>query len=157
MTIYSVAASGTVKGTNYILQQDLHSTIRNQKHLIFSKFNFNTKHTYVIQCKYIFKYSSLKMQVYDSFINALIFLKEVRICVFFCDPLIFLCYQVTQTKAAIGEREGKIDNKTKIEIIKEEVRKIREEHQEQKEEEKKEIERVSNVLSELHPVEMSVK
>ncbi|XP_021919611.1 mitochondrial proton/calcium exchanger protein isoform X2 [Zootermopsis nevadensis] len=48
---------------------------------------------------------------------------------------------VTQTKAAIGEREGKIDNKTKIEIIKEEVRKIKEEHQEQKEEEKKEIER----------------
>lgn len=48
---------------------------------------------------------------------------------------------VTQTKAAIGEREGKIDNKIKIEIIKEEVRKIDEEHQEQKEEETKEIER----------------
>lgn len=60
--------------------------------------------------------------------------------------LILLFYQVTQTKAAIGEREGKIDNKTKIEIIKEEVRKIKEEHQEQKEEEKKEIERVSTIL-----------
>ncbi|XP_073812492.1 leucine zipper and EF-hand containing transmembrane protein 1 [Musca autumnalis] len=41
-----------------------------------------------------------------------------------------------QTKAAIGEREGKIDNKTKIEIIKEEERKIKEEMEEEKEEEK---------------------
>jgi len=54
----------------------------------------------------------------------------------------FLLYQVTQTKAAIEEREGKIDNKTQIEIIKEEVRKIDEEQ----EEEKKEIERVSMIL-----------
>lgn len=59
--------------------------------------------------------------------------------------LVFFCYQVTQTKAAIEEREGKIDNKTQIEIIKEEVRKIDEEHQEQKEEERKEIERVSMI------------
>jgi LETM1 and EF-hand domain-containing protein 1 len=58
---------------------------------------------------------------------------------------ILLFYQVTQTRAAIGEREGKIDHKTKIEIIKEEVRRIKEEHQEQTEEEKKEIERVSTV------------
>jgi LETM1 and EF-hand domain-containing protein 1 len=43
---------------------------------------------------------------------------------------------VTQTKAAIGEREGKIDNKTKIDVIKEEVRKIKEEREEQKEQEK---------------------
>jgi LETM1 and EF-hand domain-containing protein 1 len=43
---------------------------------------------------------------------------------------------VTQTKAAIGEREGKIDNKTKIDVIKDEVRKIREEREEQKQEEK---------------------
>jgi LETM1 and EF-hand domain-containing protein 1 len=64
---------------------------------------------------------------------------------------------VTQTKAAIGEREGKIDNKTKIEIIKEEVRKIYEEHQEQKEEEKKEIERVSKISFAFHLVDMSVK
>lgn len=39
----------------------------------------------------------------------------------------------TQAKAAIGEREGKIDNKTKIEIIKEEQRKILEEQEEEKE------------------------
>jgi len=39
----------------------------------------------------------------------------------------------TQTKANIAEREGKIDNKTKIEIIKEEQRKIKEEHDEEKE------------------------
>jgi LETM1 and EF-hand domain-containing protein 1, mitochondrial len=39
----------------------------------------------------------------------------------------------TQTKAAIGEREGKIDNKTKIEIILEEQRKIKEERAEQQE------------------------
>uniref|UniRef100_U5EUZ5 Mitochondrial proton/calcium exchanger protein n=1 Tax=Corethrella appendiculata TaxID=1370023 RepID=U5EUZ5_9DIPT len=48
---------------------------------------------------------------------------------------------VTQTKAAIGEREGKIDNKTKIEVIKEEERKIKEEREEekQKQKEKEEI------------------
>lgn len=40
----------------------------------------------------------------------------------------------TQAKAAIGEREGKVDNKTKIEIIKEEQRKIQEEQEEEKEE-----------------------
>lgn len=39
----------------------------------------------------------------------------------------------TQTKANIAEREGKIDNKTKIEIIKEEQRKIKEEQDEEKE------------------------
>lgn len=43
---------------------------------------------------------------------------------------------VAQTKAAIGEREGKIDNKTQIEIIKQEQRKIKEEKEEQKESEK---------------------
>lgn len=37
---------------------------------------------------------------------------------------------VTQAKAAIGEKEGKIDNKTKIEVIKEEQRKIKEEKEE---------------------------
>lgn len=46
----------------------------------------------------------------------------------------------TQTKAAIGEREGKIDNKTKIEIIKEEERKIKEEREEEREVEKQKIE-----------------
>lgn len=39
----------------------------------------------------------------------------------------------TQAKAAIGEREGKVDNKTKIEIIKNEQRKIQEELDEEKE------------------------
>lgn len=42
----------------------------------------------------------------------------------------------TVTKAAIGEREGKIDNKTKIEVIKEEERKIKEEREEEKEKQK---------------------
>lgn len=51
----------------------------------------------------------------------------------------------TQTKAAIGEREGKIDNKTRIEIIREEERKIKEEREElaeiekEKKREKKEL------------------
>ncbi|KAK7873837.1 hypothetical protein R5R35_005703 [Gryllus longicercus] len=44
---------------------------------------------------------------------------------------------VTQTKAAIEEREGKIDNRTKIDVIKEEVRLIKEERQEMREEEKR--------------------
>ncbi len=39
-------------------------------------------------------------------------------------------FQAVSTKAAIGEREGKVDNKTKIEIIKEEKRKIEEERNE---------------------------
>ncbi|EDV57014.1 mitochondrial proton/calcium exchanger protein [Drosophila erecta] len=38
------------------------------------------------------------------------------------------------TRHAIGESEGKVDNKTKIEIIKEEERKIREEREEEREE-----------------------
>lgn len=38
-----------------------------------------------------------------------------------------------QTRAAIGEREGKIDNKTQIEIIRDEQRKIKEEAEELKE------------------------
>ncbi|KAK7571118.1 hypothetical protein V9T40_014722 [Parthenolecanium corni] len=37
---------------------------------------------------------------------------------------------LVNTKAAIGEREGKVDNKTKIEIIKEEQRRIEEEREE---------------------------
>lgn len=40
----------------------------------------------------------------------------------------------TKTKAVIGEREGKVDNKTKIEVIKEEVARIREERKEVMEE-----------------------
>ncbi|XP_053679681.1 mitochondrial proton/calcium exchanger protein [Anopheles nili] len=46
----------------------------------------------------------------------------------------------TVTKAAIGEREGKIDNKTKIEVIKEEERKIKEEREEEKEKQKEQKE-----------------
>ena len=46
-----------------------------------------------------------------------------------------------QTKAAIGEREGKIDNKVKLEIIKEEVRKIQEERDEEREEAKAKAEK----------------
>jgi LETM1 and EF-hand domain-containing protein 1 len=49
---------------------------------------------------------------------------------------------VTHTKAAIGEKEGKIDNKVKLEVLKEEERKVKEERQERLEERKKmELER----------------
>ncbi|XP_073998607.1 leucine zipper and EF-hand containing transmembrane protein 1 isoform X2 [Rhodnius prolixus] len=43
----------------------------------------------------------------------------------------------TATKAVIGEREGKVDYKTKIEIIKEEVAMIKEERMEEREEQAK--------------------
>lgn len=57
---------------------------------------------------------------------------------------------VTQTKAAIGEREGKIDNRTKIEIIQEEVRKIKEEDEEEKEivrEQKEKLEDQAQIIA----------
>lgn len=59
-----------------------------------------------------------------------------------------------QTKAAIGEREGKIDNRTKIELIKEEERKIKEEREEQKEEEKETLakEQKEEVLVDPAPI-----
>lgn len=44
---------------------------------------------------------------------------------------------LTQTKAAIGEKEGKIDNKVMLEVLKEEERKVKEERKEQREEQKK--------------------
>ncbi|XP_008200628.2 mitochondrial proton/calcium exchanger protein [Tribolium castaneum] len=44
---------------------------------------------------------------------------------------------VTHTKAAIGEKEGKIDNKVKLEVLKEEERKVKEEREERREEKKK--------------------
>lgn len=44
---------------------------------------------------------------------------------------------MAQTQAAIGEKEGKIDNKVKIEVLKEEERKIKEERLEQRAETKK--------------------
>lgn len=62
----------------------------------------------------------------------------------------------TQAKAVIGEREGKIDNKTKIEIIKEEQRKIREEKEEEKEEilakEQKKLQEKSDILVDPAPI-----
>lgn len=39
---------------------------------------------------------------------------------------------VKQTQAAIGEKEGKIDNKIRLELLKEEERKVKEERQEHK-------------------------
>ncbi|XP_045466840.1 mitochondrial proton/calcium exchanger protein [Harmonia axyridis] len=44
---------------------------------------------------------------------------------------------ITQTKAAIGEKEGKIDNKVAFELLKEEERRIKQERKEKKEEEAK--------------------
>lgn len=61
---------------------------------------------------------------------------------------------VTQTEAAIGEREGKIDNKMKLQIIREEERKIREERQEMMEELKKtdSVKKESEVIKDKAPV-----
>ncbi|KAL1505373.1 hypothetical protein ABEB36_004956 [Hypothenemus hampei] len=44
---------------------------------------------------------------------------------------------VKQTQAAIGEKEGKIDNKIRLELLKEEEKKIKEERKEHKEERRK--------------------
>lgn len=41
----------------------------------------------------------------------------------------------TATKAVIGEREGKVDYKTKVEVVKEEIEKIIEERKEMQDEE----------------------
>ncbi|XP_044756508.1 mitochondrial proton/calcium exchanger protein [Coccinella septempunctata] len=49
---------------------------------------------------------------------------------------------ITQTKAAIGEKEGKIDNKVAFELLKEEERRIKEERKEKKEQEDKLKEKV---------------
>lgn len=57
---------------------------------------------------------------------------------------------ITQTKAAIGEKEGKIDNKIKLEVLKEEERKVKEERLEQREAKKKEEKR--EVLEDKAPV-----
>lgn len=50
------------------------------------------------------------------------------------------------TKAFIGEREGKVDFKTKIDIIKEEVAMIKQERKELQEEEFKDLAKVCFVL-----------
>lgn len=56
---------------------------------------------------------------------------------------------LTHTKAAIGEKEGKIDNKVMLEVLKEEERKMKEERKEQKEERlKKELEEKKKELEE---------
>lgn len=58
-----------------------------------------------------------------------------------------------QTKAAIGEREGKIDNKTKIDIIRDEQRKIMEELEEEKETAKVEqVSKKDDVLVDTAPI-----
>lgn len=59
-----------------------------------------------------------------------------------------------QTKAAIGEREGKIDNKTKIDIIRDEQRKIMEELEEAKEtaEATATVQKVDDVLVDQAPI-----
>lgn len=64
---------------------------------------------------------------------------------------------VTQTKAAIGEKEGKIDNKVKLEMIREEERRVKEERREQsdakKQQEKaKEDEKVKELLIDKAPI-----
>lgn len=51
-----------------------------------------------------------------------------------------------QTRAAIGEREGKIDNKTQIEIIRDEQRKIKEDLEELKEVEQTTAEKEKDIL-----------
>lgn len=58
-----------------------------------------------------------------------------------------------QTKAAIGEREGKIDNKTKIDIIRDEQRKIMEELEEEKETaQAKIVQKVDELLVDKAPI-----
>ncbi|KAJ8952880.1 hypothetical protein NQ318_006496 [Aromia moschata] len=57
---------------------------------------------------------------------------------------------VKQTQAAIGEKEGKIDNKVRAEIIKEEERKIKEERAEHLEEKRK-IEKDKEILVDKAP------
>ncbi|KAK5649491.1 hypothetical protein RI129_000520 [Pyrocoelia pectoralis] len=57
-----------------------------------------------------------------------------------------------QAEAAIGEKEGKIDNKIKIQVIKEEERKIKEERKEQQEHLKKIEEEKKEVLLDKAPV-----
>lgn len=57
-----------------------------------------------------------------------------------------------KAKEAIGEMEGKVDNKTKIEIIKEEVKRIREERKEESEEREREAKKELEELIDKAPV-----
>ncbi|XP_063909422.1 mitochondrial proton/calcium exchanger protein-like [Zophobas morio] len=64
---------------------------------------------------------------------------------------------ITSTKAAIGEKEGKIDNKVQLEVLKEEERKVKEERKERREEKKqleleKEKEKEKELLIDKAPV-----
>ncbi|XP_030756785.1 mitochondrial proton/calcium exchanger protein-like isoform X2 [Sitophilus oryzae] len=58
---------------------------------------------------------------------------------------------VKQTQAAIGEKEGKIDNKIRAEILKEEEKKIKEERKEHKEEKRKLEEKDKELLVDKAP------
>lgn len=57
-----------------------------------------------------------------------------------------------QAQAAIGEKEGKIDNRVRAEIIKEEEKKIKEEREERREEKKKQMEKEKEHLVDKAPV-----
>lgn len=59
---------------------------------------------------------------------------------------------ITQTSQAIGEKEGKILNKVKIEVLKEEERKVKEERLEVSEEKKKEKKEIKEELIDKAPV-----
>ncbi|XP_044735836.1 mitochondrial proton/calcium exchanger protein [Chrysoperla carnea] len=59
---------------------------------------------------------------------------------------------ITQTKAAIGEKEGKIDNKVKLELIKEEERKMKEERKEILEIEKRKAQEAQEILKDPAPI-----
>ncbi|XP_076257975.1 leucine zipper and EF-hand containing transmembrane protein 1 isoform X2 [Rhynchophorus ferrugineus] len=56
------------------------------------------------------------------------------------------------TQAAIGEKEGKIDNKIRAELLKEEEKKIKEERKEQREEKRKLEEKDKEVLVDKAPI-----
>lgn len=57
---------------------------------------------------------------------------------------------VKKTQAAIGEKEGKIDNRVRAELIKEEEKKIKEEREERKEEKK--LEKEKEIIVDKAPV-----
>lgn len=63
---------------------------------------------------------------------------------------------VTRTKGAIGEKEGKVDHRTNIEIIKMEERKIEEERKEKKEAEPQSIPESSTKTDEITTTDVKV-
>lgn len=63
---------------------------------------------------------------------------------------------VARTKGAIGEKEGKLDHRTNIEIIKMEERKIEEERKEKKETEPQPIVSESDVKDEITTTDVKV-